>query len=61
LAPRYFADHRNATTPIGLDDRGIAEIDLDPERRLDVWKVRSVQLTAWPSLTPNCVSSNHKA
>jgi hypothetical protein len=43
LAARYFADHCNATTPIGLDDRGIAEVDLDAERRLDVWKVRSVQ------------------
>jgi hypothetical protein len=30
-------------SPIGLDDRGIAEVDLDAERRLDVWKVRSVQ------------------
>jgi hypothetical protein len=33
----------NATTHIGLDDRGIAEVDLDAERGLDVWKVRSVQ------------------
>jgi hypothetical protein len=43
LAARYFADHCNATMPIRLDDRGIAEVDLDAERRLDVWKVRSVQ------------------
>jgi hypothetical protein len=43
LAARCFADHCNATTPIGLDDRGIAEVNLDAERRLDVWKVRSVQ------------------
>jgi hypothetical protein len=39
LAARYFADHCNATTPIGLHDRGITEVDLDAERRLDVWKV----------------------
>jgi hypothetical protein len=42
LMPRV-PNHSNATTPIGLDDRGMAEVDLDAERRLDVWKVRSVQ------------------
>jgi hypothetical protein len=35
-----FAHRRNATMPIGFDDRGIAEVDLDAERRLDVRKVR---------------------
>jgi hypothetical protein len=42
IGGQVFADHCNATTAIGLDNRGIAEVDLDAERRLDVWKVRSV-------------------
>jgi hypothetical protein len=40
ISRKNFSHHRNATMPIGLNDHGIAEIDLDAERRLDARKVR---------------------
>jgi hypothetical protein len=40
ISRKNFAYDRNATMPVGLDDRGIAGVDLGAERCLDVRKVR---------------------
>src|SRR5262249_16423550 len=40
ISRKNFAHHRNATMSVGLDDRSVAEVDLDAERRLDICKVR---------------------